>query len=191
MTDKNNLIRAIENGVWSDVLAMPVQTSRENLLDIVFKTDMGNVRITGKEINIDGEEWFTLKFFEFKEQGWWDLSNKENKWKFINYSELWESLDIKEMFAPPRSLYFYTNEVLSKSSENDVATLEKCTVIEIRKILADREFRLLITASQDNPFTVSLVWGEDKIKSILNDMKILGTQYLIVPAVSTRSRKPP
>lgn len=170
MSNTNDLIRFIQEGTWSDVMAMPVQSSQSNLLDVVFKTDKGNVRITGKDIQIGDGEWFKLSFFKFKEKGWWDLSNEENKWKHIDFSSLWVNSDIKELYKPPRILHFYTNDALNNAQNIDLNYSEKSVAVEITKNVSGTNLRLLIVASQDHPYTVNLSWGEDDVESALENM---------------------
>lgn len=168
---ETDLIGMIAKRDWVDIQGMVPTEAPETLLDVVFHTAHGSVRITGKDhILQSGEEAFSLAVFEHVKAGWW--AEKESDWTPINLKERWASMSLWRLMTCPRSVQFYSDPRFKERSFPMDALLDNCSAIEFQKELEGADKRLVLKASNDSPCAIEVGIGGEACGRLLHGLKV-------------------
>jgi hypothetical protein len=155
---------------WSDVKAMVPPKAPETVLDVVFQTPQGSVRITGKDhILRGGEETFSLAIYEHVKEGWW--AEKDTSWSPRNLKEHWVSMSLSCLMTGPRHVQFYSEPKFKDRMYPAEALLDNCSAIQFQKTVEGEDKRLVLRASDDSPCTVEVGIGRDVCDRLLEGLK--------------------
>jgi hypothetical protein len=167
---ETQLLKALAELDWSDVKGMVPPKAQETLLDVVFYTAQGSVRITGKDhILRSGEEAFSLAIYEHVKAGWW--AEEESNWTAINLKEQWTRMSLSCLMAGPRGMQFYSDPKLKDCSFPMESLLDNCSAIEFVKAVEGDNKRLVLRASDDCPCAVEVGVGTEACNRLLSDLE--------------------
>ena len=136
------LLRKVLINDWIDVKAMVSPKVPHILLDVVFITAEGGVRLTGKAHSLrnEPEEAFSLVIYDFKRKGWWEENSRgRTKWDPRNLRDEWASQSLQSILALPREARFYSDPRLNDRKLSAECALDNCTAIEFSKGAAGGE----------------------------------------------------
>lgn len=157
---------------WSDVKAMVPPKAQETVLDVVFQTPQGSVRITGKDhILQGGEEAFSLSLYEHVKEGWW--AEKEISWSPVNLKEQWASISLSCLMVGPRHVQLYSDPKLRDRRYPTEGLLDNCSAIEFRKTLEGNHKRLVLRASDECPCTIEVGVSGDACDRLLDGLELI------------------
>jgi len=168
MTSEVELVRQMRDLEWQEVLAMPVQKRRQDLLDVVLITQMRGIAVTADAFDLGGgEEGFRLLIFEHARSGWW---SPESGWHARNLGQEWSDSLVQELLQPPRQLRFFTDISYQGKGAHGEGVLRECTAIEISKPSAGADLVAVIRASQDRPCELDLLITREEREATISPL---------------------
>lgn len=166
---QSELLHMIVDHPWVDVFAMPVQNNRRVLLDLVFVTPGGRIRLLGRAHDLpDGEEAFSLATYPFQPGGIWQWGDEGNEiWVPRNLKTELAMSSMNAILQPPRRVRFYSSPHL-RSVLGASELLDRCAAIEFESsVEGEGACGLLIAASDDYPCAVEVgMTNDDRFKML-------------------------
>ena len=167
-SQEEELLRNLVESEWIDVVAMPVQTNRDILLDIVFSIPEGAVAVTGKAHQLsDGSEEFSLDIYPHVRSGWWATKkNGTTEWTARNLERELLVGPFKQLLHPPRSVRFFVHSRLGKRVYSTSGYLDKCSGIQFCKGTGINQVVLGIVASSGFPCALEIATEPEALASL-------------------------
>jgi hypothetical protein len=166
--DELALLDALIESHWIAVRAMTPLKRRDILLDAVFITRHGDVRLTGKAHSLKDRpaETFSLEVFQHSREGWWsENSAGATKWPARELSDEWLSGYWSLISIGPRDARFYADPLLNARSLPPKCLLDHCAAMELRS--SANASRIVIAASREIPCAVEIGLDGDAGEALL------------------------
>lgn len=169
------LVKMILVNDWVDVRVMAPQAAPTILLDILFMTKDGGVRLTGKShplLNVP-EEAFSLAINEPAHKGQRnDVNTDLDAWGSRTLIEEWVSQSISSMSTIPRTVRFYSDPRLRGRKLPAKGFFDDCTAIEfIKEEVGGDVKRIVFAASEKYPCAIEMGKTSDECAALLNGLE--------------------
>ena len=167
------LLRKVLINDWIDVKAMVSPKVPHILLDVVFITAEGGIRLTGKAHSLrnEPEEAFSLAIYEHDRGCWWSKPDgSPSDWKPRNLRDEWASQSLQSMLALPREARFYSDPRLNDRKLSAECALDNCTAIEFSKGAAGGKKRIVFAASEAYPCEIEMGTTPDSCGLLLSGL---------------------
>ena len=170
------LLSNVINLNWTGLKAMPVQTNRNILLDVVFLTEQGGIRLTGKaHVMNDGvDEAFSLLIHQHREMEWWTEGGPNaQEWEPRNLTTELRHAGIADIMEAPREVQLYGNSGLRERTDQAAGLLDNCCAIEFSKALSDDVQRFVISTSDDYPCALEVIFDASEWELRKHNLEVL------------------
>ena len=163
---------------WIGVKAMVSPGIRDALLDIVFITTDGGVRLIGKAHSLRDkpEEAFSLAIYEQVKSGWWQEDEQgRTKWKPRDLREEWMAQSLHSVLAQPRNVHFYSDPRLKERKFPVQCVLDNCTAIRLLKEGVEGGTKEIVFAASNNyPCSIEMGTTRDSCNALLSGLYEVG-----------------
>jgi hypothetical protein len=162
------ILDVLVSSQWNAVRAMTPLKRRDILLDAVFITRNGDVRLTGKTHSLKDEraEAFSLAAFGHVRDGWWGESSVGvPKWPARELSDEWLSHYWSLVSIGPRRARFYADPRLKSRSFAPQCLLDNCTALELW--CDAKSSRIVVAASREIPCAIDIGSSGEACEALL------------------------